>query len=138
MVKRILGMSTKFEFKQHQDLWSKCPCLKYYGAPNSGRMGMSKDHHGKIMSVFDCSEQPEEHPSGMPHEEYHWKLVDYHVADFNNYHQSSKMSLDQICVDKSMTRWYGLGGDWINMGLPMYVTPRMVVRMKTAVIGRAK
>ena len=27
-----------------------------------------------------------------------------------------------ICVDESMSRWYGLGGSWINIGLPMYVS----------------
>jgi Transposase IS4 len=26
-----------------------------------------------------------------------------------------------ICVDKSLSRWYGHGGKWINHGLPMYV-----------------
>jgi len=25
-----------------------------------------------------------------------------------------------ICVDESISRWYGVGGDWINAGLPMY------------------
>jgi hypothetical protein len=29
--------------------------------------------------------------------------------------------LDQICIDESMSRWYGKGGDWINDGLPHYV-----------------
>jgi hypothetical protein len=26
-----------------------------------------------------------------------------------------------LCVDKSFSRWYGLGGHWINIGLPHYV-----------------
>ena len=26
-----------------------------------------------------------------------------------------------MCADESISRWYGLGGHWINMGLPMYV-----------------
>ena len=25
-----------------------------------------------------------------------------------------------ICVDESMLRWYGIGGYYINMGLPIY------------------
>ena len=28
---------------------------------------------------------------------------------------------DTVCVDESMIRWYGLGGSWINMGLPTFV-----------------
>ena len=27
----------------------------------------------------------------------------------------------RIVVDESISRWYGLGGHWINMGLPQYV-----------------
>ena len=26
-----------------------------------------------------------------------------------------------ICVDESISRWYGHGGHWINIGLPMYI-----------------
>jgi hypothetical protein len=26
-----------------------------------------------------------------------------------------------ICVDESISRWYGLGGSWIEVGLPHYV-----------------
>ena len=29
--------------------------------------------------------------------------------------------LDEICVDESISRWYGQGSHWINHGLPMYV-----------------
>ena len=28
---------------------------------------------------------------------------------------------DLICVDESISRWYGMGGHWINEGLPIYV-----------------
>ena len=26
-----------------------------------------------------------------------------------------------ICANESISKWYGLGGYWINIGLPMYV-----------------
>jgi hypothetical protein len=26
-----------------------------------------------------------------------------------------------ICVDEPMSRWHGLGGSWISVGLPHYV-----------------
>ena len=49
-------------------------------------------------------------------------LVDDHFSNFNkncasNYHPS-----DFICVDESMYRWYGIGGHWINVGLPQYIS----------------
>ena len=28
---------------------------------------------------------------------------------------------ETICVDESISRWYGLGRDWIDVGLPHYV-----------------
>ena len=34
----------------------------------------------------------------------------------HNYHPS-----DYICVDESMSRWYGIGGHWINACLPQYI-----------------
>ena len=47
------------------------------------------------------------------------------VADFIrfiNEHRAQYFTPgDRICVDESMSRWYGMGGDWINEGLPMYV-----------------
>ena len=48
-------------------------------------------------------------------------LVDYFVKNFNKYLASHYVTYDLICFDKSMSKWYGLGGHWINMGLTMYV-----------------
>ena len=33
-----------------------------------------------------------------------------------NYHLSNS-----ICVDAYMSRWYGIGGYWVNAGLPQYI-----------------
>ena len=49
-------------------------------------------------------------------------LVDDHIANFNknracNYHPS-----DYIFVDESMSRFYGIGGHWINYALPQYIS----------------
>ena len=48
-------------------------------------------------------------------------LVDDHIANFNknrarNYHPSYS-----ICVDESMSKWYGIGGHCINSGLSQYI-----------------
>jgi Transposase IS4 len=49
-------------------------------------------------------------------------LVDDHVKMFNNHQQRHFFPSERICVDESIAGWYGQGGHWINMGLPMYVT----------------
>jgi len=46
-----------------------------------------------------------------------------------------------ICVDESISCWYGLGGEWINIGLPMYVAidhkPERGCRIHHAACGKS-
>jgi len=69
-------------------------------------------------------------------EVYRWKLVDDFVAAFNEHRANFFYPSDLICVDESMSRWYGQGGHWINHGLPKYdiastASPRMAVKSRT-------
>ena len=48
-------------------------------------------------------------------------LVAGFVDPINSHRKQFVMLGHVICVDESMYQWYGLGGHWINMGLPMYV-----------------
>ena len=43
------------------------------------------------------------------------------ISNFNEHRAASYHPSDTIVVDESISRWYGLGGDWINTGLPHYV-----------------
>ena len=43
------------------------------------------------------------------------------VERFNSYRATNVQPSEQICVDESMSRWYGNGGDWINLGIPQYI-----------------
>ena len=47
-----------------------------------------------------------------------------------------------ICADKSISRWYGLVGECINIGLPMYVAteckPNNGCEIQDAACGRSK
>ena len=48
---------------------------------------------------------------------------------------------DLICVDQSMPRWYGVGGDWMDMGLSHYVArdlkPESGCEIQDAACGRS-
>ena len=57
----------------------------------------------------------------MSHAEYRWLLVDDMVEIFNSHREDSFIPSEWICVDESISRWYGLGVGWINIGLPMYI-----------------
>ena len=48
-------------------------------------------------------------------------LVDDFIDNFNAHRVKRYFPSDSICVDKSMSCWYGLGGYWINIGLPQYI-----------------
>ena len=50
-----------------------------------------------------------------------WAPADEYVYAFNGSRSESLFLGESICVDKSMSRWYGLGGSWSTIGLPHYV-----------------
>jgi hypothetical protein len=57
----------------------------------------------------------------MTAEQYCWKLVDDFVKSFNENRASTFTPLERICVDESISCWYGKGVHCINYGLSMYV-----------------
>ena len=119
----ILILITRFEFGERAQLWRTKPTCKYIPAPNFGeRTGMSRDRFNDIFRYLIWSIQPEERPPGMSSESYRWLLVQDFVDNFNEHRSSFFLPGWLVCVDESISRWYGLGGHWINMGLPMYVS----------------
>jgi hypothetical protein len=50
-----------------------------------------------------------------------WGLVDGFLQSINCHREVHVTPSDLICVGESISRWYGLGGHWIYVGLPHYV-----------------
>ena len=48
-------------------------------------------------------------------------LVDDRIYNFNKNRDRNHDPSDSICVDESISRWYGIVGHWINAGLPQYI-----------------
>ena len=48
-------------------------------------------------------------------------LIDDMVEIFNRHRGEYFLPLERICVGESISRWYGLWGGWINIGLPVYI-----------------
>ena len=48
-------------------------------------------------------------------------MVDGFVDWYNSHQETNFSPSDLICIDESISCWYGQGGHWINHGLPMYV-----------------
>ncbi len=53
--------------------------------------------------------------------------MDDFVSAVNEHRAKNFMPSDTVCVDESISRWYGQGGSWIEHGLPHY----MVIDRKT-------
>jgi Transposase IS4 len=112
---------TRFEFGSRASLWSSHTASKYIPAINLGKAGMSRCRYDELLQHVRWSSQADERPESMSHEEWRWTAVDDFVTRFNLHRKSYYTPSYIICVDESMSRWYGLGGHWINMGLPQYV-----------------
>ena len=48
-------------------------------------------------------------------------LVNDLINMFDNHCKANFHPANMFCVDELMVRWCGIGGDWINKGLPMYI-----------------
>ena len=48
--------------------------------------------------------------------------MDYWVETFNSHRVYMVWDSYFLCVHESILRWYGQGGDWIKIGLPMYIS----------------
>ena len=119
----ILILITRFEFTSRATLWSRTTASKFIPAPRIGETtGMSRNRFDELWSHLRWSEQPVQRPADKTHAEHRWMLVDDMVAIFNKHREENFAPSEWICVDESMSRWYGLGGNWINIGLPMYVS----------------
>ena len=49
--------------------------------------------------------------------EWEWQLVNDHIENFDRHRPERFSPSERICVDESFRRWYGLGGNWINLGM---------------------
>ena len=118
----VLILITRFEFGERDHLWRTKSSCKYIPTPNFGeRTGMTRDRFNDLFRYMVWSKQPSQRPEGMSSEAYRWMLLQDFVANFNDHRCCFFVAGWLICVDESISRWYGLGGHWINMGLPMYV-----------------
>jgi hypothetical protein len=118
----VMILATRHELTSWASLWSTVSALKYTTAAAFGKTGMARARFDSIWSNLEWSRQPCVRPDGMGTKKYRWLLVDGFVIEYNQYRASNFTPSDIICVDESISRWYGQGGHWINHGLPMYIT----------------
>ncbi|KAI2490544.1 Transposase IS4 [Fragilaria crotonensis] len=137
----IIILTTKFEFTSRTSLWQTTAWTKYQPAPQFGLTGMSKHRFEDLFRTIRWSYQPDVPDVGTSSEQHRWRLVDDFVKNFNDYRANYFNPSDLICVDESMSRWYGKGGHWINHGLPQYIAidrkPENGCKIQNAACGRS-
>ena len=118
----IIVLITRFETTSRARLWSPVSQNKYIPAVKLGALtGMARQRFDDLWSALRWSHQQKDRPSGLSHAEHRWTLIDDMVDIYNRHREDNFVPSEWICVDESISRWYGLGGKWINIGLPMYV-----------------
>ena len=117
----VIIMMTRVKMRVRRDLWNTSARSRYLPAYNFGSMGLSRHRWEQLWKHVRWSEQPPSRPQGMTHERWRWSLISDFVDRFNEHRATRFIPSDALCMEESMSKWYGLGGGWINIGLPMYI-----------------
>ena len=120
----LLILLTRFIVSAHRDLWKTS--LKYSPTLDFGKI-MSR----KGLNLFYATYASVTFPSTkIQFWQSRWSLFRGFMKAINDHRQSYVYQSDHLCVDKSISQWYGLGEDWTKMGLPhhvAYTNPKMFV-----------
>jgi hypothetical protein len=117
----VLISSTNFRGDRRK-LWEGGGAIsRFLPSYNLRDTGMSRNRFDNIWYNARWSWQPPKQPEGMSLERYHWMLVDDFVANFNRHRQTTFKPGGHLEADETVIRWYGVGGAFVNAGLPMYL-----------------
>jgi len=140
----VLILATRFEFGSRADLWATEPRSKQMPVPAfNARTGMPRLRFDALWSALTFSKQPTggpaaDDPSG---ERFRWALFNDFISSINAHRKAHVTPGDTICVNESILKWYGLGGHWSSVGLPMYVAidrkPENGREIQNAACGRS-
>ena len=118
----VMILTTRFDFGDRRELFRVKAMSPYIPPPMiNNTSGMSRKRFEEIWASLTFSTVPKVRSSTMSSAEYRWKHVDDFVDLFNKHRRANFVPSELICIDESMSRWYGNGGDWINEGLPHYI-----------------
>jgi hypothetical protein len=94
---------------------------KFLPTYNLRARGMLLNCFIDIWYAVRWSYQPLEQPDSMPSEWYCWMLINDFIADNNKYRKRTFVPDGYVEVNKTVIQWYGIGGAYVNTGLPMYL-----------------
>lgn len=71
------------------------------------------------MSKYTIHYQPSEQGE-LSSESYRWMLRDGFLEAINQHRRERVIPSHLLCADESISRWYSVGGSYLNVGLPFY------------------
>jgi Transposase IS4 len=135
----VMVLMTRFEFSKRDSLWSSRRTSKFIPPVELGITGMSRTRFRDMRAAIRFSEQGDE--TEMTSSQHRWSLVTGFVDAINSHRKEFFEPSELICVDESISRWYGLGGSWIDKGLPHYVAidrkPESGCEIQNSACGRS-
>ena len=122
---------TRIEFGSRRSLWSSQLSSKY----------LPKLQFGNIISRTRLEELRQNATFTFSADSSdRWGMIRGFFVAIHDHRASHVIPSQNICVDESLSRWYGLGGDWIDTGLPHYVDMDQKTEnrceLKTAACGK--
>ena len=127
----ILILVTRCEFSDRRTLWS----------PSSASMYLTTQNFREIMSRQRFEDLRQSMVFSKDCDSYgRWGSVCEFISAINDHMSLQVIPCDRIFVDEGISRWYGLGGSWIDIGLPHYVAleqkPEHLCELKKAACGK--
>jgi Transposase IS4 len=115
----VIFLITIFRFGKMDTLRSSTRMSTCIPAPDFGITGITRARFRELRSAIRFSQQGDD--TEMSSSQHRWSLVQGFVDAINSHWKEHFDPSEMICVDESISRWYGLGGSWIDVGLPHYV-----------------
>lgn len=112
----VIVLISRYEFNERRDLWATTSEKKNIAAPNFGRI-MPHYRSNALLSAIRYSDNMNQPNDTFPNK---WGLVNDFVTVFNAHRELCVTPSELISVDESMSHWYVLGVDWVDVGLPIY------------------
>ena len=135
-------LATRFEFGSRHALWSNTTSSKYIPGPSFVKTGMVCNRSDNLWQHIGFSDRKDTHSGEMSSEKFQWTSINHFVTNFNKHCVKIFIPGANVCVDETISKWYGLEGELINIGLPMYVAidrkPDNGCKIQDVAHGRSK
>lgn len=111
-------LMTRMRVSNRHGLWKESSAYEYVAAPYFGRF-ISWDRLEAIRANIKYSFQPSER-GNLSSEKFRWMPCEEFMESISEHRRNRVNPVSILCVDEPISRWYGVGGSWLEYGLTFY------------------